>query len=1375
MANLNLISDKENIGNTHIVFIHGLGGNENDTWTTRESKDDLWPLWLIDNNDSINIWSIGYSAPKFKFTDDGMGITDHATNIFERMIQTKELLNGEIIFICHSLGGLIVKQILRIANEQTQRHLAQEFIGRVSGVAFLATPHLGSDLSSFGNHLISRLFLRSLFLIKPSAATASLSRNDPNLRALNTWYREWASHKNIRHLILTENESLYGLNIVKPDSADPGLPESRPIPIQANHIDICKPYDKDDDIYIQVKGFITQKKRYNHEIWLTSRFASNVNSWEGYDNWAKCPLGISEEYLVDDKIRLIDSSSQNNEGLSGVEGINSLRQILLQNNSSIRLVGLSGVGKTRFAQALFDARLGENLISTERTFYTDIANGPSPTPRVLAEKLVSEGKYAQLVVDNCPPELHRTLTSICTSEASKVNLLTIEYDIREDQPEHTQVFSLEPSSIELIEKILNARYRNLGQQNSRTISEFSGGNSRIAIALAETIEKDENISSLKDEELFKRLFHQRHDQDKSLEKTAQALSLVYSFQIKSDNPYSDDVIFISNLSEIPPKNIYEAAIELKRRNLVQQRGKWMAVLPHPIANRLARYALENISPAIILSNFNDATDERLLKSFSRRLGCLPQSNEAKAIIKNWFSENGLLEKLHSNNRNNFAWIVIRNIASISVKEVLLHIEKLAKQPEFCTRNNKKFTDITRLIRSIAYEKQYFDQCAKLLCQFALSEDKGEKNNSIRDILKSLFQIYLSGTHATKEQRLKVIDDLINTTIQSNVDLALELLDSSLEAWHFSSSHSFDFGANSRDYGYRPETNQDVNDWYTLFINYTAELIISGSSHSTLARETLGKNLRGLWRQSNLRNLIEEICLKIGDLGMWNDGFSAIHDILRWNCKASDEAEIERLKSIAERLSPKSIIDDIHMYVLADKWKFHDLEEFDDDGKLIEHGYKKGQEYSKELGLKLASTDNELLKRLLTELLSYSGTSSNLFEFGEGCAEGSPNNEELLAITISTLEQLPDKGRNLDFLRGQIKHLSKNNIGLTNAFLDRLIINPTLKQHFIWIQLSYTIDSEAMVRIIKDLKDNISPIWMYTNLAHGRRHESIPDEKFCNVLDLIWHRDGGQEVAIDLLSMRFHGLKQKQDYIVSDCLKKKSASLLALFDYSKERNHFNSKDYNFTQIANVCFSNKVNEDYAISVFINIRDSILDHIIGRMDLPDFLSTMIQMHPTLALEVFIGEGVEVEPQLRNAIKSRFDNKTSPFSNMEAQNTLEWCDDSREDRYPKLASIITPYQFIEESIEWTPLAIEVLKNSPEPIKVLEEYLSSLHSSSGSGSRAQKLESRLPLFQILKKHDNKKISSWAINKEVQWKKFIASEYEREVERDIDRDERFEW
>ena len=120
----------------------------------------------------------------------------------------------------------------------------------------------------------------------------------------------------------------------------------------------------------------------------------------------------------------------------------------------------------------------------------------------------------------------------------------------------------------------------------------------------------------------------------------------------------------------------------------------------------------------------------------------------------------------------------------------------------------------------------------MLCQFTLSEDKTENYNSIRNILKSLFQLYLSGTHATKEQRLNVINNLIASDTENSIELAFELLDSSLEAWHFSSHHNFDFGANPRDFGYRPKTNQDVEDWYKLFIEYTAELIASDSQVSS---------------------------------------------------------------------------------------------------------------------------------------------------------------------------------------------------------------------------------------------------------------------------------------------------------------------------------------------------------------------------------------------------------------------------------------------------------------------------------------------------------------------------------------------------------------
>lgn len=262
MSEIKLRSDPAKLKNIHVLFIHGLGGDADNTWLERDSKEQSWPLWLLEDSDELNIWSIEYSAPKFKFNNSGMGIPDHATNILEHILKIPELSEGEIIFVCHSLGGLITKQILRIANDQTTKAAAQEFLGRISGVAFLATPHLGSDISSLGNQLIPRVMMRGLALLKPSIAAASLSRNDPYLRELNTWYRGWVSSRIIRHLVLTETESMYGvINVVKQDSADPGLDGVRAIPIEASHENICKPVNKEDDIYIQVKGFVTQKKK----------------------------------------------------------------------------------------------------------------------------------------------------------------------------------------------------------------------------------------------------------------------------------------------------------------------------------------------------------------------------------------------------------------------------------------------------------------------------------------------------------------------------------------------------------------------------------------------------------------------------------------------------------------------------------------------------------------------------------------------------------------------------------------------------------------------------------------------------------------------------------------------------------------------------------------------------------------------------------------------------------------------------------------------------------------------------------------------------------------------------------------------------------
>jgi hypothetical protein len=100
---------------------------------------------------------------------------------------------------------------------------------------------------------------------------------------------------------------------------------------------------------------------------------------------------------------------------------------------------------------MFDERVGEGALKRSQAFYADTSYSPDPDPRTFAEHLIAKKTRAILIVDNCPPDLHRRLTQWCSAPNSTVSLLTVEYDVRDDIPDETSVFRLEPASNEIIE------------------------------------------------------------------------------------------------------------------------------------------------------------------------------------------------------------------------------------------------------------------------------------------------------------------------------------------------------------------------------------------------------------------------------------------------------------------------------------------------------------------------------------------------------------------------------------------------------------------------------------------------------------------------------------------------------------------------------------------------------------------------------------------------------------------------------------------------------------------------------------------------------------------------------------------------------------
>ena len=625
-------------------------------------------------------------------------------------------------------------------------------------------------------------------------------------------------------------------------------------------------------------------------LWVRNKIGRPLKAWRSYENWSNRQGGPDEEYLLDNGLRLHDSETRMNVGQSVKDGLARIRAALTTPGTSVRLVGLSGVGKTRFAQALFDTRISEQALNPSRVVYADMSDDPDPDPVTLAGQLIiNDRSPVVLIVDNCHPDLHRRLTQTCSQVRSTVSLLTVEYDVRDDIPEEsTSVIRLEPASDALIEKLILNRFPHLGQVVARTIAELSGGNARVAIALANTVQHGETLSGFRSEELFERLFWQRHDPNESLLTSAQACSLVYSFEGTDAISEDSELKFLGSLVQKSAHDLYRNVTELKQRELIQSRDVWRAILPHAIANRLAKQALKSIPKQKIVSGFLSNSSERLIKSFTRRLSYLHDSEIAKNIVEEWLEPEGWIGK-SIENLSQFEVDVLNYIAPVSPESTLSAVERAAHGGSgisFTSKKNPHHMIFVRLLRHLAYDPDLFERCVILVIRFAATEDPNENDYSIREVLKSLFYIRLSGTHASIESRAEIVQALLDSQDVIKQDLGLLLLDAALETRHFSASHEFGFGAWPRNFGYKPQTEEDRIHWFSTFSEICMRLALSDNPVYERAKQLLANKLRGLWTQGGMFAAIEKTVDKLLEQGAWNDGWIAIRGIIRYDSKNS---------------------------------------------------------------------------------------------------------------------------------------------------------------------------------------------------------------------------------------------------------------------------------------------------------------------------------------------------------------------------------------------------------------------------------------------------------------------------------------------------------
>ena len=1043
-------------------------------------------------------------------------------------------------------------------------------------------------------------------------------------------------------------------------------------------------------------------------FWLRERLKlPMLTGWHPFGRWSSTPHGESDDLICKEGLVFLFESGELIRKLP--DALDEVRKLVRDGTSAVRIAGLSGIGKTRIIQALFEEVGSVSSLPKSYAIYTDLGYSPDPAPVRMLEVLIERDHPAVLVVDNCPPDTHQALARKLAERSIDVGLITVEYDVRKNRPEETHVIRVEAEGFDVVESLLRRRRTGLSPRDARRLAELAQGNARLGFALARAVPKTGNLSTFEDSVLFDRLFWQRDGVDQELARAAEVLSLVYFFDVDEEKQI-DELAFLGSIAGLPRETMYRHANTLCEKGLAQKRENWRAVLPQALANRLAQQAVRAISPKNIADNFADK--RRLRRALALRLSYLHNCDEARGIVTRWMQVDGPLHGPSADIQT------IEAVCHLIPADALGFIDEIIAEIQRTSRASLHLDSVIRMIVRIAYFKDTFSDACERLVLLAIATEKQFDSNA-DDMLRGLFGLYSSGTKANTETRVKVAQRYLNSDNPSRNSRGVRMLKSALRTGRRPSINPSFNDACLEAFTPEPSGPESV-DWFSQWLELASKAVLNGPPDvRNSLRKALCQGLDEVWQDvPTLRTKVDQIARQLHSAEPWVEGWHTLRRLLYHIKKGGVTFPAKDVESVSQLIVDMEPAD-LATRVCAETVPGWDREIGEDptaaDARRINRLEALGQELA-----------------VSPEVFSTVG--KNLFEcqdqshysIGVGFGQGSKNPEGLWKILRDLYLSDPDKPKQICILSGFLHQLDKDNRPIADAIRANCRSVPSLRRIYSELLPQGVLPASEFESVVEIAGENETEAWWLNYIVWHPDRALNDDQRVCLLRAFLKREDGALLVVDALIKLGFVEMDSRD--VWPEILNVVGVDAVTAI-ISKMR--ITAKvDIDMVTTLSYCLR---HDNFALA------DRCMDAIVTRAeqrsgntnDVRRTLAALARKSPDVFLCKVFSDEVD-EPSIR--FKSDLDRE--PLTHVPIESLISWCDENPT-RWSKVVPNISPFakglEYDGDADEISLLAEEVLKAAPSPGEVVVAFLNHLESMIRPGSGSDTLERRLTCIENLR------------------------------------------